>query len=139
MLFFIFAVYPNFEMILIDGDSMVPTLTHGQLIILNKHTYKSDHPAVNDIVVIVEHHDNTKIVKRLVAGPGSTISIKDGFLCINGIINDAGPVFNGAGLDKVLCSNIPEFCYFYIGDNRVDSSFGIVGIEQIQGKVMFYE
>lgn len=137
--FFIFAIYPNFEIIFVSGSSMHPTLKNRDLIILKKYAYDYHPPEINDIVVLTERSDRTKIVKRIVAGPGESVDICDGILCING-----KPDLRWSGqvsykLNKQLYNKVPEYCYFYIGDNRGDTSLGIVNLDQIQGKVMFHD
>lgn len=83
-------------------------------------------------------------LKRIVAGPGDTLSIKEGHPVVNGIEKKDEPYVNPCGGDPYVCElpqtiTIPPGHYFMLGDNRGasdDSRFwGPVPAEWILGKV----
>lgn len=67
---------------IVVGDSMVPTLKEGQILLLNKYTYRFNDIKRNDIIVIKV--GKSEIIKRVIGLPGETIEYKDNILYING-------------------------------------------------------
>ena len=117
------------------GPSMDPTLHEGDVLLLDKLSYRFFKPSRNDIVVIEE--DSKNMIKRIIGLPGETISYKDNILYIDGEsykettidveTADFGPVTLGS--DE----------YFVMGDNRINSmdsrDFGPVEKKHIVGRV----
>lgn len=124
--------------VLVDGSSMSPTLSDKQFLILNRSTKKLNR---NDIVVF--EHDNSKLIKRIIALPGETIEYKDGILYINDRKYDDkfASITENFDLTNFGIQKLPENSYFLLGDNRnnsIDSRIiGPVNIEKINGKVVF--
>lgn len=80
----------------IPSESMVPTLEVGDFIVVNKFAYGirlpvfrtkvipiSD-PQRGDVVVFFPPHEDRYFIKRMVAGPGDTVSFRDNTLYLNG-------------------------------------------------------
>ena len=117
------------------GPSMEPTFYEGDVLLLDKLSYRFFKPSRNDIVVIEE--DSKNMIKRIIGLPGETISYKDNILYIDGEsykettidveTADFGPVTLGS--DE----------YFVMGDNRINSmdsrDFGPVEKKHIVGRV----
>jgi len=62
-------------------------------------------------------------IKRIVAGPGDTLSIKEGHPVVNGVEKKDEPYINPCGNDPHVCElpktiTIPPDHYFMMGDNR---------------------
>lgn len=115
--------------IMVNGPSMQPTLSGGEVMILNKRG-KVDR---FDIVVVdIKKED---IIKRVIAMPGETISCEDGIVYVNGRRQDEefskGVTFD---FEKVILGDDE---YFVMGDNREDSldsrKLGAFKKEQIKG------
>ena len=68
--------------VIVVGDSMVPTLKDGQILLLNKFDYKINDIERYDIVVIKV--GNGEIIKRVIGLPGENIEYRDNTLYING-------------------------------------------------------
>lgn len=79
----------------IPSDSMVPTLLHGDFILVNKYAYGLHLPMINKRVIAVEHPQrgdvmifrfplvpSTNFIKRVIGLPGDTISFKNNQLSI---------------------------------------------------------
>ena len=110
----------------VEGDSMNPTLTNGDNLIVNKITYRFTDPKRFDIVVFpYQHMKHTYYIKRIIGLPGETVYIDpEGNIYINDeileedygkeIIKDAGRASEPITLG--------DDEYFVMGDNRNDSS-----------------
>lgn len=107
----------------VDGKSMQPTLENGQLVAINKLSYRFKEPRHGDVVVFVAQGpdfgipDKRVLIKRIIALPGDTLEILGGTLLLNGqplvetyidieMQGNYGPIF------------IEEGFFFAMGDNR---------------------
>lgn len=131
------------QLYFVSGDSMAPTYTSGQPVLIQKWGLP-DCLNRGDVIIIHREDLHRDIVKRIVALPGDTVQIIDGILYVNAVLeenpyhlpamkdagNAASPITLGAGE------------YFVLGDNRnasIDSRFDEVGIilsDHIIGKVI---
>ena len=132
----------------IPSESMEPTLDVGQRVLVNRFVYHFKDPNPGDIVVFhppagadnataecgVEHPEtqpcpkptaaesSQNFIKRIVAGPGDTLSIKEGHPVVNGVEKTDEPYINPCGGGSI-CNmpkqiTIPPDMYFMMGDNR---------------------
>ena len=139
-----FIVNIVLEKTTVPGDSMEPTLSTGDAILVNKFAYLFRDPKRNDVIVFKQsgsEHDYYDL-KRIVGLPGETIQIIDGQVWINGelmeeIIDCEIMLIPGLAKDRMT---LEENEYFVLGDNRnnsEDSRFANVGTivqEDIIGK-----
>jgi signal peptidase I len=131
----------------IPSGSMEPTLNIGQRVLVDRVTYHFSDPDVGDIIVFhppqgaagdrcaVPHRNepcpqataenpDTNFIKRIVAGPGDRLSIRNGHPVVNGkqaqedFINPCG---GGPECDLPKAITIPPNEYFVMGDNRGSS------------------
>ena len=141
-----------FTMVRVDGQSMDPTLTHGDTLFTRIIGYT---PKQGDIVIFnpplseTVRKPNKKIayVKRVIALEGQTVDIKDGNVYVDGELLEEdyileeikGPVPNTLTFPYV----VPEDTVFVLGDNRNNShdsrskDVGAVPIDNIIGKAQF--
>ena len=127
------------------GVSMEPALYNGQQIFINSFVYLISSPKAGDVVVFLPNgNENTHYyVKRVVAGPGDSVAIRDGILYVNG---EESPWVEeklaeaGIAAEEFTVENGEYFC---IGDNPGNSedsrsaNIGPVREEDILGKVWF--
>lgn len=129
------------------GDSMSPTLTNGQEILINQLVYSVSSPKRGDVIVFLPNgNENAHFyVKRVVGLPGETVQIRNGQIFID------GERYNGREYDKISDAGIAEYPvtlqkneYFVLGDN-VNSSedsrsanIGVVHAQDIIGKAWFH-
>jgi len=145
-----FIRYFLFTPIVVDGDSMMPTLENGDRMIVNKFSYKIGEPNRFDIVVF--HAPEQKdYIKRVIGVPGDFVEYKDDQLYINGEPIDEPYLdaykaeisegnltgdFSLKDIDPSL-DVIPEGYVFVMGDNRRFSKdsrhIGIVDQKEIIG------
>jgi signal peptidase I len=156
----------------IPSASMEPTLDVGQRVLVDRVSYRFSDPDIGDIVVFhppvgaeasrcgvpdagqgtrqpcpkaTPEDSDTNFIKRIVAGPGDRLYIKDGHPVVNGamakedFINRCGG--SGSPCDMPEPITIPQDQYFMMGDNRGQSDdsrfWGPVPRDWIIGEAFF--
>lgn len=132
----------------IPSGSMEPTLDIGQRVLVNRFIYHFKDPQPGDIVVFhppagadrgsaecgvqpakgepcpkpTPGESSENFIKRIVAGPGDTLSIKEGHPVVNGVEKKDEPYINpcrsGSICNMPKTITIPPNYYFMMGDNR---------------------
>lgn len=120
--------------IVVSGESMVPTLSGGELMLLKK--YDTEYERF-DIVVVNKSVEGDNLIKRIIALPGETIKYRNNKLYINDeIFEDIYAFGNTENFREITLGNDE---YFLMGDNReisLDSrSLGIIKKQEIEGTV----
>lgn len=140
-----------FTPIVVDGESMMPTLESGERMIVNKIDYKLSDIQRFDIIVF--HAPEKKdYIKRIIGLPGDTLEYRNDQLYINGKkltepyldkyksrIVDGGTLTEDFSLEDYTGKKvIPKGYYFVMGDNRRNSKdsrhIGVVAKSEIVGK-----
>ena len=118
----------------VDGDSMNPTLSNNQILLLNKmdkHYKRFD--------VIVFNHNGNKLVKRIIGLPGDKVTYTDNKLYINDKLIKEN--YTRKNTDDFISDKVPSDMYFVLGDNRsnsLDSRYiGLISKSDIEGVVNF--
>lgn len=130
------------EPVLVDGNSMYPTLHNGERIIVEKLTYTVREPERGDIVVCFYPGHAISRVKRIVALPGERIAIYHGAVYINGEQLDERAYWNDTIYEDMDERLVPDGCVFVMGDNRNHStdsrvsSVGFIPYEKILGRAI---
>lgn len=127
----------------VDGNSMYPSLSDKDNLIVEKLSYRFHDPSRYDIVVFpYKHMENTYYIKRLIGLPGETVQIIDGYVYINGEqLNEqyGAERMNDSGIASEPIE-LGEDEYFVLGDNRNhssdsrDPSVGIIKREDLIGR-----
>lgn len=131
------------ERVTITGYSMEPTLTHGEVVLIDRLSYHFKDPERFDIVAISPREETGYYsIKRIIGLPGETIVIKNGIISINGeVMGEAEHILSGGLAEKGILLGEDE--YFLLGDNynnSEDSRFATVGNvkkDTIIGRVWF--
>ena len=127
------------------GSSMSPTLSDGEVLILNKFNYRIFDVKRGDIISL-DYEDTKYLIKRVIGLPGETVEIKNNELYINNTLyeEDYLPddlVYPDFSLNDLGYSVIPDDMYLVLGDNREDSldsrEIGLIKKEEINGKIVF--
>jgi len=120
----------------VNGESMEPTLSNGDNLIVDKISYRFTSPKRFDIIVFpFQYAENTYYIKRIIGLPGETVQIDaNGVIYINGEVLEESygrEIIRSENLG--IASNpitLGEDEYFVMGDNRnnsTDSRTQIVG------------
>ena len=110
----------------VDGESMLPTLHHGDLLLLRGVGYT---PEQGDIVVLTKdfgEYVDQPIVKRVIAVGGQTVRIdyNESRVYVDGVALDEPYINESMMLRRGTIEEltVPEGSVFVLGDNRNDSS-----------------
>ena len=129
-----------FEIITVDGGSMLETLQNGDKLYVSILTPKLQGYERGDIVICYFPGRDDRCVKRIVALPGDTVKVSSGTVYVNGEAIDEEYVTHEAGYHYPEIT-LNEGEYFVLGDNRPishDSHSHDVGpVSRIEGKVRF--
>lgn len=126
----------------VNGISMVPTLKDKDYMLLNKIGYRVGDIKRFDIVVI--EYEDEYIIKRVIGLPGEKVAYQNNKLYINGsyVKEDyTREDMDDYSIGSLGQSQVPEDCYFVLGDNRPVSKdsriIGFVPRKNILGKSAF--
>ncbi len=125
----------------VDGFSMQPTLEDNDRLIVNKLAYWLHSPSPGDVVMLLSPEEPSKaLVKRVIAGPGDRVHIRDGRVFVNDVpLADAFVLPEFQSHDAWGPDIVPEAFYFVMGDHRNNSAdsrvFSYVPRKYILGKV----
>ncbi|MEF2966152.1 signal peptidase I [Paenibacillus sp. M1] len=136
-----------FNLSLVKGQSMEPTLEEAERLFVDKIVYRFVPPKAGDVVVLKDpstgEDKKPLLIKRVVAVPGQTVEIRDHVLIIDGRPQSepyTDTVIEDGDLAPVT---LGEDEYFVMGDNRhagrsKDSRyFGSVRKDWIVGRAEF--
>lgn len=114
-----FIVQPFF----VRGASMEPTYHQGDYLLVDELSYRFTEPKRGE-VIIFKFPGNTSqfYIKRIIALPGETVTIKSGKITIKNSENPEGFLLDESYLDEStpgdLEINLGPTEYFVLGDNR---------------------
>jgi signal peptidase I len=137
VLFALMGLRSRYELALAVGKSMCPTLTPGDLLIIDKKSYRHKEPMRGDI--ILAEYRKGLVIKRIIGLPGEEIELKQGRLYINGIWYQENHSI------ELGCLNIQRGTllmgrFATLGDNRSVSQAQVIhpilSKENIVGKVV---
>lgn len=139
------ATHFMFQTVVVDGDSMKPTLHNTDRYMLNRVEYYFRTPQPEDIVVIRDPEDGGLSIKRIVAAEGQTVELVGGSVFVDGIKLNEPYLPKGTRTfsykvydhEKFVCG---EKQYFVMGDNRGNSAdsrvYGAIPRQNILGIVV---
>lgn len=114
----------------VSGESMFPTFKDKEYILTNRVILRFDSPHRGDVIVFKAPVDTDKdFIKRVLGEPGDMISVKEGFIYVNGSVllenaylGSDVRTYGGSFLKEGVPVVVPQDSYFVAGDNRSHSS-----------------
>jgi signal peptidase I len=139
-IFLFLAINAVSARIRVDGSSMVPTLSDGQFVMVNKLAYRLGGPSHGDVVVFHYPRDpEQEYIKRIIGLPGDTVEMMGGHVYVNGQIIEEPYI--AADARNTGEWQVPGDHVFVLGDNRNNSqdsrNFGTVSMSEMIGKAIF--
>ena len=133
LILFLFVRNFVFRIADVNGHSMEPTLSHGDLVLLSRVGYWFSGPERGDIIAFPFREDPSEFyIKRITALPGDIVDFRDNRFTVNG----QEPTYEFAqvdifsGGDIYLPMTVGEGEFFVLGDNlnsSKDSRYRSVG------------
>lgn len=126
-----FFVYSFMNQAIVTGNSMSPVLEAEDMCLINRLCYDLGNPKRYDVIAFNRQDTGKQNIKRIVALPGETVQILDGYIYIDGeeLENSFTSLISLPGIaDNVI--ELSEDEYFVIGDNAdssEDSRFANIG------------
>lgn len=107
----------------IPSESMQDTIQVGDRLIGSRLAYKFSEVERGDIVIFKYPDDESQVfIKRVIGLPGETVVVRDGKVYINDSDTPLDePYVKGIPTGDYGPYEVPEDCYFMMGDNRGDS------------------
>jgi len=158
----LFPFTSKYRMVKTIGPSMQPTMDHGEWVVIERRSSLGDDWSPKRLHNVLIKDQDENLNKRIIGLPGDTIEIKKGIIFLNGkklqdpfgvgkisfcLVDENnnnlrywnGP--NAGGIVVNLVSQapqkIPEGFVWVIGDNRRESWYGLLPLENIVGKILY--
>ena len=130
---------------IVRGESMDPTFSDGQYLIIDELTYRTKLPERGDVIVFKYPNDPSKyFIKRVIGLPGEIVHITNGNVSISTESNPEEIKLNEPYIQDLSFENISQLVgdneYFVMGDNRSNSLdsriWGTLPKKNITGRVL---
>jgi len=123
----------------VSSNSMLPALTPGDRILVDKQYYEDRKPQRDDVIIFEYAYKNTKIwLKRVIATEGDIVEEKDGIVFLNGKAIKESDAAKNVNFGPVTVAKDKVFVIGDKMDKSIDSRiFGLIGLERIKGKAVY--
>lgn len=133
----------------VSGESMFPTYKNQEYILTNLIGLRFSELKKGDVIVFKAPEDPEKdFIKRVMALPGDTVYLKEGFVYVNNVKVDEHDylkpdvrTYGGSFLKEGIPVTVPPDNYLVMGDNRPFSSdsreWGMLPKDKVIGKSSF--
>ncbi len=131
-----------FEVFVVEGRSMYPTLVETERLMVNKVVYHFNEPRVGDIVVF-EYEPGRDFIKRVIGVEGDQVQIVSGIVYINGKPLSEPYILENMDMYDYGPVEVPLDSYFLMGDYRQNSMdsrdprVGFISRENLKGRAFF--
>ena len=129
------------EPLTVSSDSMEPTIPSGAIVLLYKPDAEAGWFRNGVVIAFTSPADGRTAIKRVVAGEGQTVAIRDAELYVDDVAVPE-PFIDHSRIDATYFGPqlVPAGSVFVLGDNRgvsIDSrDFGPVPVTAIQGTLL---
>jgi signal peptidase I len=106
----------------IMSGSMEPTLMTGDRALFNRLAYTFGEPERGDIILFKSEEFGQNFTKRIIGLPGDVITFSDGEVYVNSECLPEDYLEDGVYSVSDKTFEVPEGCYFLLGDNRGNSN-----------------
>lgn len=131
-----------FEVFVVEGKSMYPTLMETERLMVNKIVYRFEEPRRGDIIVF-EYEPGRDFIKRVIGVEGDRIEIRNGRVLLNGRVLEEPYLADDMIMYDYNPQVVPPGYLFVLGDfrqNSMDSRdprVGFVSEEYLKGRAFF--
>jgi signal peptidase I len=128
------------EVVRVDASSMEPTLHGGDVLVIDKLTYRFRDPRLGEIVTARAPDTGEWLVKRVVGVGGDSVGIEDGVLVRNGI-TVAEDYIDNTQMEGYFYGpvEVPAGYVFVLGDHRLESvdsrRYGPLALDDVTGRL----
>lgn len=105
----------------VPTNSMSPTIKADDVAIYNRLAYKSRDVEYGDVIVFFNDEEHTYLTKRVIAKGGDSIESVNGKVILNGKELEESYLPEDTITKDLPLQEVPEGCYFVLGDNRSNS------------------
>jgi len=137
--------YYLFQPFFVRGQSMEPTFTNGDYLIIDELSYRFSQPERGDVIVFkYPNNPSNRYIKRIIGLPGERVEVRSSEVIVstkdgNRVLNEEMYLPDGLSTPGNTMLLLGDDEYFVLGDNRPLSSdsraWGALKIEYIVGKV----
>lgn len=137
--------YYLFQPFFVRGQSMEPSFSNGDYLIIDELSYRFSEPQRGDVVVFkYPNNPSYRYIKRIIGLPGEKIEVRSNTVIVstkegNKVLNEEMYLPVGLSTPGNVVISLAEDEYFVLGDNRPVSSdsraWGALKREYIVGKV----
>lgn len=126
----------------VEGESMLPTLAHGDRLLVNKLVYRFREPVPGEVVVVADPANPRRhLVKRVIAVAGEEVEVRGDAVWVNGSLLEEPYVHpDSPGTYRAGPLTVPEGYVWVMGDNRgasLDSRLlGPLPVSRVEGRAV---
>ncbi len=128
----------RYRLALVIGDSMLPALKSGELLVVDRTAFREAGPAGSEVVLA--RVDRDYVLKRIVGLPGQRIEVESGEVYLNGVRQDPGYAVLAGEID-IEPGVLAPGRYAILGDNRSYTDkrtlHAVVSRDEIEGRVLY--
>lgn len=133
----------------VSDNSMMPSYTQGDKILVGRQVYRNDSPERGDVILFPNQiysstGENGLMMKRVIGLPEDQVMLTGGQVYVNNrVLEEEDYIFSAGISGEMEQVTVPAGKVFVLGDNRATSTdsrsetVGFVDADAILGKVIF--